>query len=130
MRKTIKLLSLMATLALAMVSKSVWAEDAKPAATPAVTVNGLVDTYYTYNFTNGSNSSIGLGNLGTFFNTADDDFALGLAEVDINVVMGSTSGHISLDYGQEGNLGIGGAPGIDVLQAYVSYTTGEFTFNA
>src|SRR5262245_12531401 len=124
MSKTIKLFGLMAVIALA--STSVWADA--PAA-PTVAVNGFVDAYYTYNFTNGSNSSLGMGNVGTFFNTADEDFALGMAEVDINGTLGNTSGHISLNYGQEGNLGIGAAPGIDLLQAYITYAPDQWTFN-
>lgn len=124
MKKTIKLFSLLASIALAGVSPAL----ADGPAAPTVTVNGLVDTYYTYNFTNGANANLGVGNVSTFFNTDDDSFALGLAEVDVNVVQGQVAGHISLDYGQESNLGLAGA--FDVLQAYVTYTPSEWSFSA
>ncbi len=137
MRKTIKLFSLMATLALAMVSKMVWADAAaapaatpSPAPTPAVSVNGFVDGYYTYNFTNSSAGKVGAGNLGYNFNSADDTFNLGLGEVDVNAVLGSTSGHLSLITGDSAGLIMGtGTYGVGVLQAYVSYAPGQWTFN-
>ena len=138
MRKTIKLFSLMATLALAMVSKSVWA-DAAPAATaaptpaaPTVVVGGMVDSYFSYNFTNGSNNVFGAGNTGYFYNNVDGSYTLGLAELKATATQGQGSAHVVLAYGQEGTLGIGGigATGFDVLQAYVSYNPGQWTFNA
>ena len=137
MRKTIKLFSLMATLALAMVSKSVWADAAAPAATPtpaptpAVSVNGFVDGYYTFNFTNSSNGMVGQkGNVGYNFNVFDDTFNLGLGEVDVNAVLGATSGHLSLITGDSAGLIMGtGTYGVGVLQAYVSYAPPEWTFN-
>jgi hypothetical protein len=134
MRKTIKLFSLMATLVLAMVSKSVLADAAPaatptPAPTPAVSVNGFVDGYYTYNFTN-TGAAMGKGNVGYNFNLFDETFNLGLAEVDVNAVLGSTSGHLSLVAGDT-NTAIFGSTSLVpfVLQAYASYAPGQWTFN-
>ena len=138
MSKMGKLFSLMAAIALVMVSKSVWAEDAKPAATPAaptIAVGGLIDTYYTYNFTNSSvrNGALNtwgpLGVLGSYFNTQDETFALGMAELKATATQGDASAHLVLNYGQETNLGLGSAQGIDVLQAYVSLAAGQWGFN-
>src|SRR6185503_3286165 len=100
---------------------------AEAPAAPTVTVGGLVDTYYTYNFTNSANSASGSGNNGTFFNTADDSFSLGLAEVAVSATQGEAGGKVVLAYGQEGNLGLLGS-GIDVLQAYVSYNPDKWSF--
>ncbi|GEM_PF-1008088 len=141
MSKMGKLFSLMAAIALVMVSQSVWAEDAKPAATPAapaIVVGGMVDTYYTYNFTNSSvrngsgnvwTSPAPVGVLGSYFNTQDETFALGMAELKATATQGDASAHLVLNYGQEGSLGLGSVQGIDVLQAYVSLAAGQWGFN-
>ena len=139
MRKLIKLSSLLAVVALVMVSNVVFAEDAKPAATPAaptVTVGGLIDTYYTYNFTNSSirNGALNTwgpaGVLGSYFNTQDETFALGMAELKATATQGDASAHLVLNYGQETALGLGSSTqGIDVLQAYVSLAAGQWGFN-
>ncbi len=142
MRKTIKLFSLMASIALSGAVTPVLADTAPAASptaapTPVVAVNGLVDTYYTYNFTNSSNSAVGTkGNVGTFFNTVDDAFQLGLGEVDVNVSLGNTSGHLSLVTGDASYYLFGGtttpAPAsytVNALQAYVSYAPDQWTFN-
>jgi Putative beta-barrel porin-2, OmpL-like. bbp2 len=87
-----------------------------------------VDSYFTYNFANNSGKVLGLGN-GYFYNNVDDSFTLGLAEVKVTATQGQGSAHVVLGYGQEAALGIAG-PGFDVLQAYVSYNPGQWTFNA
>jgi hypothetical protein len=104
------------------------AATASPTAapTPVVSVDGLVDAYYTYNFTNSSKGVNGMGNNGTFFNTTDDAFSLALAEVDVKAVMGSATGFVALVGGSSnGSLALN--PGIDFLQAYAAYTAGQFT---
>ncbi len=136
MKKLIKFFSFLATIALALVSSKVWAEDAKPVA-PTITVGGLVDTYYTYNFTNGNAGMKGMGNawgpfgiLGSYFNTKDESFELGMAEVSVTATQGNASAHVVLNMGQEANLIIGAANGFQVWQAYVSYVADQWTFNA
>lgn len=106
----------------------------KPASTlapPVVTVGGMVDSYFTYNFTNAAATLLGAGNYGTYFNNSDNSYCLGLAEISLTATQGSGSGHLVLAYGQEGNLGLAlpGINGIDVLQAYVSYTLDQWTFS-
>ena len=105
---------------------------ATPAATPAppaVVIDGMVDAYYSYNFTNAANKANGAGNIGTFFDGTDGSYTLGLAELKATATQGLASGHLVLAYGQETNLGIGAGPGIDVEQAYVSYAPGVFTLS-
>lgn len=139
MRKTSQLFSLFAAVALAMVSQSVWADAAAtPAPTPAppvIAVGGMVDSYYTFNFTNSSvnkGAGNGAGNLGTYFNTQDEAFAMGMAELKATATQGNASAHLVLNYGQEGNLLLAGSPadGIDVLQAYIAYVADQWTFSA
>jgi hypothetical protein len=122
MKKLIRLLGLLTTLA----AIGDFARAETPAA-PTVTVGGLVDTYYTYNFTNSSNNASGSGNNGTLFNSADDSYSLALAETAFTVTQGQASGKVVLAYGQEGSLGLLGS-GIDVLQAYVSYNPDQWSF--
>lgn len=131
MKKKTTLFNLLAVAVFAMAGSAVWAEDEKPAAAPAaptVVVGGLVDGYYTYNFTNADANMNGAGNNGTFFNNADNSYTLGLAELSAVATQGHGSAHLVLAYGQEGNLGLF-TLGIDVLQAYVSYNAEQFTFN-
>jgi len=94
---------------------------------PMIKLGGLLDSYYSYNFTN---TNPGSGNVGTFFNHQDNSFNLGLAEATLSITQGEAGGHLALVYGQESALGLGSGPGIDVLQAYVSYDPGEWSFNA
>jgi len=93
-------------------------------APPTVTVDGLVDTYYSYNFTNPGVSS----NTSYWYNSTSDSYNLGLAEAKLTATQGQASGHLVLAYGEETSLGLE-APGIDVLQAYVAYNPGQWTFN-
>ena len=142
MKKTIKLFSLLAAIALSGLSMPALADTAPAAAAtpaaPTVTVDGMVDGYYTYNFTNSSNNSDLIGNNGTFFNNSDNSYSLGLAEASFTATQGPASGHVVLAYGQESALGIGSVnpttaianPGFDVLQAYVSYNPDQWTINA
>ena len=157
MRKTIKLFSLLASLvlaavvspALAQTAAATPAETAAAAATPAaptVSVGGMVDAYYSYNFT--SPSSFSNGGF-YFYNNQAKSFTLGLAEAKFTATQGPASAHVVLAYGQEAALGIGTStstviapgpttitfangvvPGISVLQAYASYNAGQWTFNA
>ena len=148
MRKlTYRLIGLLGSFVMAGVYSPVLADDATPAATaaatpaataaatpapPTVVVGGLVDGYYSYNFTNSANQKTGSGNLGYFYNSTDGSYSLGLAEVKVTATQGLASGHIVLAYGQEGGLLIGATQniGIDVEQAYVSYAPGLFTLSA
>ena len=135
MRKMIKLFSCLASLALAVAVSPALAQTAAatPAATasavptPAVSVDGLVDVGYTYNFTNGSKGTVGAGNVGTFFNNQDGSYAVNLAEVDIKATQGAGTGMLSLVSGaNNGNLGLNA--GADILQAYVALAEGQWTF--
>jgi hypothetical protein len=110
--------------------KAVPVEPAAPAV-PVLTVGGLVDAYYTWNFTNAAATLTGAGNNGMYFNTSDNSFALGLAELYLTATQGPASARLVLAYGQEGNLGLvsSGINGIDVLQAYVSYALEKWTFS-
>ena len=137
MRKTIKLFSLLASLALAAVVSPAMAQTAAatPAATatpaaPTVTVGGMVDAYYAYNFTNPSSFTTGAG---LFYNGLAKSFNLGLAETKFTATQGAASAHVVLEYGEEGSLAPSGGAfliGLNVLQAYASYTSGQWTFNA
>jgi hypothetical protein len=97
---------------------------------PVVTVDGLVDSYFSYNFSNPSGAPTTPNN-SLWYNTAADSYTLGLAEAKINATQGQVGGHLVLAYGEENNgLGIGtGTSGFDVLQAYVTYNPGQWTFN-
>ncbi len=141
MRKTIKLFSFLASFALAGSLAPVMAQTAAatPAATaaaatptavptPAVTVDGLVDTYFSYNFNNPSSNPYA-GNNSYWYNSASSSYTLGLAEVKVAATQGAASAHVVLAYGEEGGLGPIGGSGPNVLQAYVSYNPGQWTFN-
>jgi len=137
MRKTFKLFSFLASFAFAGSLTPVLADTAAatpaaaaatatptPVPTPVVTVDGLIDAYYAYNF---SAPGVGINNA-YWYNSAADSYSLGLAEAKLTATQGAASGHLVLAYGEEASLGLG-APGIDVLQAYVSYNPGQWTFN-
>jgi hypothetical protein len=139
MRKEMKRLGLLAVLALAGSSANAWADAvATPAATPAptvaapvVTMNGMVDTYFSYNFTNSANTANGSGNRGYWYNNTDNSYTLGLAEAGFTATQGNGSGHLTLAYGQDSDLNAFGAgTGVAVEQAYVSYVADQWTFNA
>src|SRR5580658_8920187 len=139
MRKTFKLFSFLASFAFASSLTPVLAQTAAtaaatPAATaaatpapPTVAVGGYMDAYYTYDFTN-SSKEVGGSGTGYFYNSADDSFTLGLAEAKVTATQGPASAHLVLAYGEEASLGIAGS-GFDVLQGYLSYTSGQWTLN-
>jgi hypothetical protein len=139
MKKFIKnLMGLTASLVIAGAFSPVLADTATPAATaaatpapPAVTVDGLVDTYYSYDFNSGNVGGVN----GYFYNNVDNSFTLALAEAKFTATQGPASAHLVLAYGQETALGLtagstGAATGLgfDVLQGYLAYTAGQFTF--
>jgi hypothetical protein len=129
MRKTIKLFSLMATLALAMVSKSVWADAAAtPAPTPVVSVGGLVDTYISTLFGGGAGTGAPIGNAIYNFDTAVNSYTLSLAEVSATAKMGEGSAHMTFAYGS--TTSFLGLPYSNLLQAYVEWSTGNLTVDA
>lgn len=133
MRKIIKLFSLLASFALAgcftpaladTAASAAATPTATPAPTPVVTVDGLVDTYYSYNF----NKTIGanpFGNAFYNFNTANNSFTLSLAEVNINAKMGEGSANVDLISGS--TVGFLGLPYGIIRQAYVEWATGNLT---
>jgi len=136
MRKINKLFSLLAVVAvMGLASPLLAKEKATPVPTPAPTpeapvvkLGGFLDTYYTYNFTNGAHVVSGAGNKGTFFNNVDDSYSLGLAEVDIMVTQGKVNGHFVLAYGQENNLVLTGVPGVNVKHACLTYSPDQWNF--
>jgi hypothetical protein len=141
MKKFIKnLMGLTVSLVMAGALSPVLADTAAPAATaaptaaatpapPTVTVNGMVDTYYQYNFSDGNNGGTSSG---YYYNGVDNSFTLGLAEAKFTATQGAASGHLVLAYGQEASSAAGGLGttglGFDVLQAYVAYNPGQWTF--
>jgi len=144
MKKFIKnLMGLAAALVMAGALSPVLAQTAAtPAATPAATaaatpapptvvMDGMVEGYYSYNWTNAGVNKTGVGNTGYFYDSVDGGYQLGLAELKATATQGLASGHLVLAYGQEAGLAIGSTtPGIDVEQAYVSYAPGLFTLSA
>lgn len=136
MSKFKKLFSLLASLALSSVVAPALSQTAAvtPAATaaatpapPTVTVDGLVDAGFTYNFTNSSKGVNGSTSPGVFFNNIDDTYSVNLAEADIKVVQGNASGYLAL-VGGSSNTGLALNPGVDILQAYVAYNADAWTF--
>ncbi len=125
MNKTIKALALLASVVL-MGFAPVLADTAAP----TVTVDGMVDAYYTYNFTNAAHGLNGVGNVGQFWNTTDNSLSLGLAETKITAKQGAASAVVELAYQDAANLGLPSGTNLDVLQAYASYTTGAWTLTA
>lgn len=136
MRKIIKLFSLMATLALAMVSKSFGADPAAMAVTPApttapapvVSVGGMVDTYISTTLGGGAGTGSPIGNVLYNFNTAVNSYTLSLAEVGAVAKMGEGSAHVLLAYGS--TTSFLGLPYGNLLQAYVEWATGNLTVDA
>ncbi|HVM31655.1 MAG TPA: outer membrane beta-barrel protein [bacterium] len=128
MNKTIKALALTATVAL-MGFAPVMADTAAP----TVKVDGLVDAYYTYNFTNSANKLQGSGNSGYWYNSVDNSYSLGIAETKITATQGSATGVVELAYVDAANaagLALPTGTGLGLLQAYASYNTGAWTFTA
>ncbi len=125
MNKTIKALALVASLVL-MGFAPVLADTAAP----TVKVDGLVDAYYTYNFTNQAKKLGNFGNLGYWYNSVDSSYSIGLAETKITATQGAASGVVELAYVDGGNiagLALPGGTNLGVLQAYAQYTTGAWT---
>jgi hypothetical protein len=144
MKKFIKnLMGLTASLVMAGALSPVLAQTAAtPAATPAATaaatpapptvvMDGMVEGYYTYNFTNAANKLSGAGNTGYYYDSVDNTYSLGLAELKTTATQGLASGHLVLAYGQELNPNgpLVASPGFDVEQAYVSYAPGQLTLS-
>ncbi|HVZ79170.1 MAG TPA: outer membrane beta-barrel protein [bacterium] len=132
MKKTIKLFSLLASIALSGLSVPALADDA---AAPKVTVGGLVDTYYSYNFTNSANNVNGAGNGSLYgFPVSDDDYTLGLAELNTKITAGDASANIVLMYGQTAAALYGvdytanWEGGLAVSSANLTITKGQWTF--
>ena len=97
----------------------------------AITVNGFADAYYSYNFTNSANGANGTGNNTSLYfdNAQDDTFALGLAELSAAATQGEVGLRLVLADSAGNALGLSN-PGIDLLQAYATYSPGEWSFKA
>jgi hypothetical protein len=98
---------------------------APPAAPPAKTwkdlllVEGLVDTYYLYNFT-GSNSMVAPG--GRQFDTNPNTFTLNYAKVGLGVTPDPVGLRIDLGYGATGKIingALGASEGAQGLEAFI-----------
>jgi hypothetical protein len=65
---------------------------------PTFAFGGMVDAYYSYNFPNASDNTVGQGNNSSvyFYNGKDDSLALGLAELTANATQGQGSIHLVL----------------------------------
>ncbi len=106
---------------------------------PTFAFGGMVDAYYSYNFPNASDNTVGQGNNSSvyFYNGKDDSLALGLAELTANATQGQGSIHLVLADGISASPSAGGAglnpsnpQGIDVLQAYFSYKPSDWILSA
>ena len=139
MRKLMKLLSLLAVASCVLLGNSVWADTtaATPAPTasptPVVTIDGLVDTYYSYNFNSPSGSGSFSpaaptlsGNGFRNFDVSNNSFTLGLVELNLTATMGEATGYLDFAYGQTAN--IVGLP-YNLRQAYVEWKTGNLTLD-
>lgn len=137
MKKTIKLFSLLASIALSGAFAPALADTATPAPTaaptpaaPTVVVDGLVDTYYTFV---PSNNNVAAPIPGIYYNHTANSYQLGLAEVNVTATQGNASGHLTLTYGETADINTldpGFGTGWNVQNAYVSYVADQWTFNA
>lgn len=126
MKKTIKLFSLLASIALSGLSIPVLADTA-PAA-PTVAVGGMIDTYYMWV---PSNNDVNVAVPGIYYNNTANSYTLGLAEVNVTATQGNASGHLTLAYGETADFNaFGSGTGVVVQNAYVSYVADKWTFNA
>jgi len=72
-----------------------------------VTFTGGVDAYYSLNITNMSNDASGSGNgLLYGFNTVDNSYTLGLAEIATKATMGEASANIVAFFGEAGMIAV------------------------
>ena len=147
MSKTLKALALVASLLLMGVSAPVMAQTAAatPAATaaptvaaPVVKIDGLVDAYYSYNFT-GKPFSFYNNETGGNYNAVAGNYQIGLAELKATATQGGATAVVELAYQDDNTMGLPGVKagpdgigtsdsGLGVLQAYASYNTGNWTF--
>jgi hypothetical protein len=132
MKKTIKLFSLLASIALSGVFAPALADTAPAAAAtpaaPTVVVGGMVDTYYAWV---PSDNDVNIPVPGIFYNHKANSYTLGLAEVNVTATQGNASGHLTLAYGETSDWNAFGAgTGVVVQNAYVSYVADQWTFNA
>ncbi len=102
-------------------------------ASPVITVGGLVDAYYTYNFTNSSKNMNGHGNVGYSYdnlnavglNNVDDVFSLGVAELIVKMKQGDVSGIVAIWTQMEAGNSV-----MNILVANATYSPGQFAFMA
>jgi hypothetical protein len=99
-------------------------------------MNALVDTAYTFNFTNDAHAMDGGGNLGYFpGNQGDYAYALNMAELAFTLKQGEGSVHLSFLGGNVANyfnsFAVTTAVGTDIClyEAYASYHPQDWTFS-
>jgi hypothetical protein len=85
-----------------------------------VTVSGILDFYYSHNFTNYNLDHPGAGNALHGFDSADNAFALGLAEVGLRAPEGDTAARLDLGFGPVADRISSGADK-NILRAYATY---------
>lgn len=108
--------------AVASIGQAGWGQtkdtSAAPAAPPAVTVTGFVDTYFEYNFDRPKTHVNELRN----FDVTDEQFMVSMAEVSVQRAASPVGFRVDLDFGQGNDIVQSGAPGslANVRQAYVT----------
>lgn len=113
-----------------------------PTATPSpepplkFSMNALVDTYYSFNFTNAAHSANGVGNQGYFpSNKGDYSYELNMAELAFTLKQGEGSVHFSVLGGEAANyfnsFAVTTSVGDDIFlyEAYASYHPQDWTFS-
>lgn len=95
-------------------------ETPTPEVSSAVTIHGVLDFYYSHNFTNYNLNHPGAGNALHAFDTADNAFALGLAEVGLQAGEGDTGARLDLGFGPAAER-ISTDVDQNILQAYAIY---------
>jgi len=116
--------------------------QASPTATPALepplkfSMNALVDTYYSLNFTNAAHGLDGAGNTGYFPNNQGDyNYNLHMAELAFTLRQGEGSVHLSVLGGNVAKYfnSLAGSPpvgdNIFLYEAYATYHPEDWTFS-
>lgn len=93
----------------------------------AVTAGGVLDFYYSHDFTNYNLNHPGAGNAFHPFDSTDNAIALGLAEFDLKAGQGDTSARLDLGFGPAVNR-VSTGPDQNILQAYVGYEKNNWSF--
>ncbi|HXL72685.1 MAG TPA: outer membrane beta-barrel protein [bacterium] len=110
-----------------------------PTSTPEIPVrlfmSALIDTYYSFNFTNNAHGLNGAGNTGYFPDTQQDDtLNINMFELGFTLKEGEGSAHVSIIGGEVANYfeSLAGAtsPGDNIVpyEVYVAYHPQDWTF--